>query len=181
MAARRKPPHNVQTLQRWVAEHSKIAGVASNRLQRWISYMVIAAALDRIRDEQHEPLFVAKGGLAMELRLHLQARASQDFDATFRASVATMLEALDDALREPYGDFTLTRTEPDFANEDGFTRLRVRLTYKGRSWQTVVLELMPAGGAWAQELDDVPAIDIGSFGLPGPDRIPCISVRYQIA
>jgi hypothetical protein len=181
MAARRQPPHNVQTLQRWVAEHSKIEGVAASRLQRWISYMVIAAALDRIRDEHNEPLFVAKGGLAMELRLQLKARASQDFDATFRASVSSMIEALDDALREPYGDFTLSRTEPEYTNDDGFTRLRVRLIYKGRSWQSVVLELMPADGTWAAEVEELPAIDIAAFGLPGPERIACISIRYQVA
>jgi hypothetical protein len=181
MAVRRKPPHNVQTLQRWVAEQSKIEGIAASRLQRWISYMVIAAALDRIRDEYDEPLFVAKGGLAMELRLQLQARASQDFDATFRASVSTMLESLDEALREPYGDFTLSRTEPDYTNDDGFTRLRVRLVYRGRSWQSVVLELIPADGTWAAELERLPAIDIATFGLPGPERIACISIRYQVA
>lgn len=92
-----------------------------------------------------------------------------------------MIEQLDEALREPYGDFTMTRTEPEYQNDDGFTRLRIRLAYKGRSWQTILLEVMPADGAWAGELETVPAIDISDFGLQGPDLIPCISIRYQIA
>lgn len=80
MAAARRPPHNVQTLQRWVSQHSRDEGIAVMRLQRWISYMVVAAALDRVHDERDEPLFAAKGGIAMELRLRLRARATQDFD-----------------------------------------------------------------------------------------------------
>ncbi len=62
MAVGRRPPHNVQTLQRLVSQRSRAEGIAVMRLQRWISYMVVAAALDRVRDERDEPLFAAKGG-----------------------------------------------------------------------------------------------------------------------
>ncbi len=62
-------------------------GIAVMRQQRQISYLAVAAALDRVRNERDEPLFVAKGGIAMELRLLLRARATQDIDATLRASM----------------------------------------------------------------------------------------------
>jgi hypothetical protein len=39
--------------------------------------MVVAAMLDHARDENEDPVFVLKGGAAMELRLGLRARATK--------------------------------------------------------------------------------------------------------
>ena len=80
MTAGRKPPHNVQVLQRWVGELARDDGIAPARLQRWISFMVVAGLLEHARDEQLDPLFVLKGGAAMELRLGLRARATSDVE-----------------------------------------------------------------------------------------------------
>ena len=91
MSPGRKPPHNVQVLQRWVGELARQDGIAPARLQRWISFMVVAGLLEHARDETRDPLFVLKGGAAMELRLGLRARATKDFDATFRHAVPTGL------------------------------------------------------------------------------------------
>ena len=60
----------------------------------------MSAVLDRVRDEDGEPLFTLKGGAAMELRLGLNARASKDYDAAFRDRAEGMLDALDEALTE---------------------------------------------------------------------------------
>lgn len=49
----------------------------------------------------------------IELRLGLRARATRDLDAVFRAEFGTWLDRLDGAIRQPVGDFTLTRTEPE--------------------------------------------------------------------
>src|SRR4051812_37562561 len=106
-AGRSKAPHNVHVLQRWVGEHAKATGVAHQRLQRWISFMVVAAVLDTIRDEDNAPVFVLKGGVAMELRLGLQARATKDYDAAYREPGGDMLERLDEALAHAHGDFTI--------------------------------------------------------------------------
>lgn len=65
MTAARKPPHNVQVLQRWVGELAREQGIAPGRVQRWISFMVVAAMLDHARDENEDPVFVLKGGTAI--------------------------------------------------------------------------------------------------------------------
>ena len=52
----------------------------AGRYQRWINTHIISAVLDRVRDEDGEPLFTLKGGAAMELRLGINARASKDHD-----------------------------------------------------------------------------------------------------
>ena len=62
MSSGRKPPHNVQVLQRWVGELARQDGIAPARLQRWISFMIVAGLLDHARDENLDPLFVLKGG-----------------------------------------------------------------------------------------------------------------------
>ncbi len=46
--------------------------------------MVISAVLARIVDDEGLPLFLLKGGVAMELRVGLQARTSKDYDTAFR-------------------------------------------------------------------------------------------------
>jgi hypothetical protein len=180
-AGRGKPPHNVQVLQRWVGEHARATGVAQLRLQRWISYMVVAAALDRVRDENDEPAFALKGGVAMELRLGLEARATKDYDAVYRARAGEMLDRLDEAIATAYGDFTITRTAPRAIRNTTAIHVELKLAYRGRSWNTVQLEVAPAEGDAGQELDRVPAIALTSFGLTGPADVACVAVHYQIA
>ncbi len=53
------------------------------RARRQLGYVALAATLLRYaRDEHDEPLFLIKGGVAVELLLGLQARATKDLDAS---------------------------------------------------------------------------------------------------
>lgn len=165
-----RPPRNARTLRRRVDGHARTEGIATGRLQRWVSYMVLVGALDRARDLHDEPLFIVKGGVAMELRLKLDARATKDFDATFRDAAGRMLDRLDEALAEPYGGFTFTRSEIEDVGPTRAKRLDVALAYEGRSWSTVRLELTPAEGESVIAIERVPAIDVTQFGLEGPHR-----------
>jgi hypothetical protein len=177
----RKPPHTVQVLERWTGELARKEGIAPARVRRWISFMVVAGILDRARDENDDPVFVLKGGAALELRLGLRARATKDFDTTYRHAVEEMLDRLDEALRHGHGDFTATRTEPEAVAETGAQRLDIKLAYRGRSWATVRLEIAGAEGAAGREIDRVPGMPLDSLGLDVPADVPCVSVRYQIA
>lgn len=101
-----KPPHNVNVLERWLGEASKQSGVAAGRLRRWLGFMVVAAMLDEARHaDDGEPLFLVKGGVAMEMRVETGARATKDFDTAFRESMEAVTDHLDPALRAGYGDF----------------------------------------------------------------------------
>ena len=137
--------------------------------------------LDRARDEEGEPLFTLKGGAAMELRLGINARASKDYDAAFRDRAGRMLDALDRALAEDWGGFQLQRTEPHAVRETRALRTDIRLAYKGRAWGTVQLEVAPTEGEAGREIDHVPARSLDPVQIDGPERIACVSVRYQIA
>jgi hypothetical protein len=56
-------------LQRLIGDHAADRRMPSARLQRWLNAMIVTAVLDRVRDEDGEPIFLLKGGLAMESRV----------------------------------------------------------------------------------------------------------------
>jgi hypothetical protein len=60
-------------------------------------------------------------------------------------------------------------------------RMDIKLAYKGKPWGTVQLEVAPAEGQAGQEIDRVPAHPLDPVQIEGPERIACVSVRYQIA
>ena len=181
MTPSRKPPHSVQVLQRWITEAERHSGVAVARQQRWVSYMVLAAMLDQVRDEDDQPLFLLKGGVALELRFGLQARATKDYDTAFRAEIDDLLDHLDEVLRAGHGDFTAERTALEAVGTTPAKRTTIKLSYRGRPWASVQFEVAPTEGALGHEIDRVAARPLDHLGLEGPDDVPCVAVRWQIA
>jgi hypothetical protein len=143
--------------------------------------MVVAAVLDRVRDEDDEPIFLLKGGVAMELRLRLRARTTRDYGAALRARADEVLDLLDEALQAPYNNFTVTRDAPEDIRDTGAMRIRLRLAYKGRPWGSIQLELAPVEGQMGRELDRVEPVPVNGLQVPVPDDVACVSVRYQVA
>jgi hypothetical protein len=174
-------PGNVSHLQRLVGSHAAEQRMPPVRLQRWLNAMIVTAVLDRIRDEDGEPIFLLKGGVAMELRFQLRARATSDYDAAFRTRTEDVIDRLDEALNQPWNGFDLARDEPEtIANTDAL-RVRLRLTYKGRSWGSVQMEMAPVEGDMGRELDRVASMPLHPLQVPLPDAVSCVSLRYQIA
>lgn len=179
---RERPPHNVNVLSRWLTETSDQTGIAAGRLRRWVGFMVIAAMLDNVRREtDDQPLFLIKGGVAMELRFDTGARATKDLDMTFRDQIEAASEYLDLALRNGHGDFTATRTELETIRETGALRCEIKLAYRGKSALTVQLEIAGAEGDLIDEVDYLAAIPLDHVGLVGPGTVACLPVRWQIA
>jgi hypothetical protein len=174
-------PGNSSHLQKLVGEEAKVREVPPVRVQRWLNAMVVTAVLSRVRDEDDEPLFLVKGGVAMELRLQLRARTTKDFDAAFRGRAEEVIEKLDEAIAEPWNEFRITRLAPVQVGDTPATRVVLKLTYKTRSWGTVPVELAPVEGNMGTERDRVPATPLDSLQIPTPEDVPCVSVRYQVA
>lgn len=173
-------PRTRTALEQLVGRYSKHYQVPQGRIRNWISFMVLAGALERVSDESGTPAFVVKGGVALELRLRLRARATKDFDAIFRDHFGEMTEVLDRALAQPYGQFHFERrgTPRDLGGKA--QRLEVRVEYRGRTWATVQVEVSAATGR-PVESERIPATDLSELGLDGPEFIHCLSARFQIA
>ncbi len=176
-----RPPVNVSHLHRLINTHARERGMPPARLQRWVNAMVVTAVLDRIRDEHGGPTFLLKGGVAMELRLELRARATGDYDAAFRVTADEVMERLDEALAQPWGLFDLIRDAPVPIENTAALRVRLRINYKHRSWGSVHLEMAPVEGDMGRELDRVPAPPLDALQLEGPTAANCVSLRYQVA
>jgi len=177
----KKLPGDVSHLQRLIGNHAPDRGMPPARLQRWLNAMIVTAVLDRVRDEDGEPIFLLKGGLALELRLQLRARATGDYDAAFRARTEEVIDRLDEALAAPWNDFQLTRDAPETIPNTKAVRVRLRLSYKGRTWGSVQLEMAPVEGRMGLELDRVKAMSLDSLRVPLPEAANCVSLRYQAA
>lgn len=174
-------PGNVSHLQRLIGDDAKAKAMPPARLQRWLNAMIVAAVLDRVRDEDDEPVFLLKGGVAMELRLKLRARATSDYDAAFRARAEEVIDLLDQALAQPWNDFDVARDAPEVITNTNTVRVRLRLSRRSRSWGSVKLEMAPFEGEMGRELDRVPAAPMESLQVPVPDFVNCVSLRYQVA
>jgi hypothetical protein len=165
-------------LERLVAHYAQLTGVAPGPVRRWISVMVLLGALDRSRES--DPLFLLKGGVAMELRVGGGARATKDVDLIFFGDPGQLAEALDQDLEEPYSMFDFEREEVESGGEGLFYRVNVKLLFRGRSWGAVKLEVASPDSR-ATDSEEVEAIPIDEFGIDGPQMIRCLSLRYLIA
>ncbi len=96
-----KPPANRAALERWILQKAQADGLAPARMRRAVSFMVLSAVLARFTDDTGAPLFLLKGGVAMELRVGARARASRDYDTAFRADLARLGEVLAAANPDP--------------------------------------------------------------------------------
>jgi hypothetical protein len=59
--------------------------------------------------------------------------------------------------------------------------VRLRLSYKGRSWGSVMLELAPVEGNMGTELDRIAGVQMDALQVPVPETVNCVSLRYPVA
>ena len=79
------PPPSAGVLARYAQAYARELGVAEGRVRAWVAYMIMAGVLDR-SSSADSPLFIVKGGVALELRLRDRARATKDIDIVLRDS-----------------------------------------------------------------------------------------------
>jgi Nucleotidyl transferase AbiEii toxin, Type IV TA system len=92
-----------------------------------------------------------------------------------------MLARLDEALRAGCGGFTFERSAPRPIGDTRSVGFEIKLSYRGRRWGTVRFEVAPAEGDAGGDIETLEAVAIDRFGLEGPERVPCLGLRYQIA
>ena len=187
LKAKDKPPASVSILTQWFGHAEKALGVAAagGRMGWLVASTVVIAALQRAVDAGGTPSFLLKGGTLLQHRLGANARATSDLDGLVRGDIDEFIAALDDALGEPWGPLTLTRSEVEIISTPTRViqprRLQVFVSLKGQVWRRVQVELAPDEGGAGATPETVPAPTLDPFGLPSPDLLVALAMRYQIA
>ncbi len=177
----------LRTVERLLDGFARTHDVPKPRARQWVSYMIVAGALDRARHHPTTPgewqtRFVIKGGVALELRLHAHARATADLDVVADGvKPSNLLDAFEQAVVEPYEGFAIRRKGEPFVMRNGTIRLKVAMTYGDAPWATVAVDLSPGEGSSQTEVEMVDAVSLTALGLSGPAELPCLSLRYQAA
>ena len=62
------------------------------RARLWVSYIALGGALERTNAKSSAPIYVIKGGVALELRLRERARATKDIDISVRVDRPDLID-----------------------------------------------------------------------------------------
>ena len=176
-----KRPKTVNRLQQLITEWERESGQPVRRLNLRVASMMLAGALRRAVDDDGAVVFVTRGGVAMELRAGEKARVTGDVDLILRGDPESLLAHLDASLVDDYEEFSFGRNEPQpLELRPHVHRIRVKVAFRTKPFMTLVVEVGPveAGG---DEIEEVAAHDLSTIGLDGPDIIPVLAVRWQIA
>ena len=141
---------------------------------------------------QFLPDGVAKGGSALKLRFGTDGfRATRDLDAARRGRLSEFEAVLGERLREGWCGFSGTVAAVRPAAPRGvppayvMRPFEVKLSYLGKSWCTVDLEVGhdEIGDADAPEFGLAPdvAAMFEALGFPAPAPVPLMPLRYQVA
>ncbi len=179
----REPPPNLRSLQARLRNEADRLDLPYARYQRSIGVAVVGELLRRAAAEE---VIVIKGGSALELRFGTErSRASKDLDAMLGGRFGDYFERLQSTLRNGWAGFTGIATHPELIDVPDLAyaphRFKVKLSYSGRSFMTVPVEISLAEGDALVEPDSLQGPDPESLGLPGVEALPCLAVEFQVA
>ncbi len=175
-----KRPKTVNRLQRLITDWERDSGMPVRRLNLRVAAMMLAGALGRVSDDQDVPVFLTRGGVAMELRTGEKARVTRDVDLVLRGEPNSLIAHLDAAFAEAYREFSFERDEPrPLELRPHVQRVRVKIAFRSKPFMTAVVEVAPMEAG--EESEQLPGHDLSTVGLDSPDMILVLSVPWQIA
>lgn len=185
LKAKEKTPTSARVLNSWITQAQDRLGTAGPRLGWLVAATVVSAALQRVVDEGGLPLFLLKGGTMLQYRLSGMSRTTQDIDGLVRGDLERFLTELDQALTEPWGPLTLVRGEVKIIDVPHRLvkprRFDMMVLLNGVTWRRVQVELSPDEGRAGRAPEEIASPSLAGFGLPSPDHLTSLSMRYQIA
>ncbi len=174
-------PVPVERLEKTLARVAKEQGIAQERLRRWVSFLALCGVLERAVHEGFLESYDLKGGVALELRFAQGARATKDIDIGVPGERTKRLRLFQDAVALGFDQFSFqVKGKPLQMDKVDAVRLEVAIRYRTRAWQTIEVDLGPAGRG-AVELV-VPTIQgFAAMGLRVPSPIHCLNLNEQVA
>jgi hypothetical protein len=174
-------PRPPERLEKTLARVAREQGLAQERLRRWVSFLALCGVLERAIHEGVLANYYLKGGVAMELRFAEGARATKDVDIGLAGERAERLEAFRNALSLGFDEFSFQmKGKPLNMDNADAVRLELGVLYRTRAWQTIDVDLGPAGSGAVDFVE--PAIPgLSAMGLRIPSPIRCLNLSEQIA
>src|SRR5271163_932774 len=182
-----KQPASVTVLNNWIAQAEGRLGpeAKGGRLGWLVASSVAIACVQRAIDAEGRQLFLLKGGTLLQHRLNATARTTKDVDGLIRGDLDVFFRVLEDALAQPWGPLTLRRGEVEVVNVPAKLikprRFDVIIEFRGITWRRIQFEVSPDEAGIGQDFEAIEPPPLSGFGLPDPDTLVGIAMRFQIA
>ncbi len=182
-----KQPMSATVLNNWIAQaEGKLGPEAKGGRLGWlVASSVAIAAIQRAIDTDGRQLFLLKGGSLLQHRLNTTARTTKDVDGLVRGDLDAFLIALEGALAEPWGPLTLRRDEVEDVDVPTRAikprRFDIVIELRGVTWRRIQFEVSPDEAGIGDEFEAIEPPPLTGFGLPDPDTLVGIAMRFQIA
>ncbi|UYM06070.1 nucleotidyl transferase AbiEii/AbiGii toxin family protein [Solicola gregarius] len=182
-----KQPVSTKVLNTWIAQAEGQLGdeARGGRLGWLIASSVAIAAVQRAVDADGRRLFLLKGGTLLQHRIDATARTTKDVDGLIRGDMEAFFVVLEDALDEPWGPLALRRGEVEVIDVPTKIikprRFDIILEIRGVTWRRIQFEVSSDEAGIGGEHETIEPPPLGGFGLPDPDDLVGIAMRFQIA
>ncbi|MBK8463081.1 MAG: nucleotidyl transferase AbiEii/AbiGii toxin family protein [Nigerium sp.] len=182
-----KEPASAKVLNTWIAQAEGQLGdeAKGGRLGWLVASSVAVGAIQRALDEDGRQLFLLKGGTLLQHRLNAKARATKDVDGLVRGDMDAFFAVLEEVLDEPWGPLTLRRGEVEVIDVPTKLvrprRFDIILDLRGVTWRRIQFEVSADEAGLGEERELVEPPRLAGFGLPDPDVLVGIAMRFQIA
>jgi hypothetical protein len=174
-------PRPVERLEKTLARVAREQGLAQERLRRWVSFLALCGVLERAVQESVLGNYYLKGGVAMELRFAEGARATKDVDIGLTGERAERLQTFRNALALGFDEFSFQlKGKPLSMDNADAVRLELGVLYRTRAWQTIDVDLGPAGSG-AVDLVEPTIRGLSAMGLRIPSPVRCLNLSEQVA
>ncbi|WP_343710748.1 nucleotidyl transferase AbiEii/AbiGii toxin family protein [Mycobacterium sp.] len=182
-----KQPASAAILNQWIVQAEGKLGqeTKGGRLGWLVASSVAIACVQRAIDADGRQLFLLKGGTLLQHRLSANARPTKDVDGLVRGDLDAFLLALEGALAEPWGPLTLRRGEVEIVNLPTKTvkprRFDIVIALRGVTWRRIQFEVSADESGIGQDFEFIEPPPLSGFGLPDPETLVGIAMRFQIA
>lgn len=181
-----KQPASATVLNKWIAQaEGKLGPEAKGGRLGWlVASSVAIACVQRAFDADGRQVFLLKGGTLLQHRLNATARTTKDVDGLIRGDLDAFFLALEDALAEPWGPLALRRGEVEVVNVPTKLikprRFDIVIEFRGVTWRRIQFEVSPDEAGIGQDFEAIEPPPLSGFGLPDPDSLVGIAMRFQI-
>ncbi len=155
-------------------------GMPVQRLYQRVATEVLFNVLELARQRSIIDRYAVKGGMALEVRFGMRARASRNVDVSVPVPFESIPGILDDVLDVGFDNFTVRRRGPLRVLERAKVyRAELNVQYAGRPLYRLDLDIN--GSEFEPSVDVVPSGMLTELGLPGPVHVALLEVAAQLA